>query len=99
MLKKFLVIISIVILTKTISAQEFLCNVQIQTPRIEGVDKSVFDAMRTSIFEFMNTRKWSNYNLKIEERITCTMIITIDEAISTDDFRGKINFFRNLFSH
>lgn len=72
-------------------AQEFLCNVQIQSPRIEGVDKSVFDNMRTSIFEFINTRKWSNYNMQIEERITCTMIITIDEAISTDDFSGKIN--------
>ncbi len=72
-------------------AQEFLCNVQIQTPRIEGIDKSVFDAMKTSIFEFINTRKWSNYNMKIEERITCTMIITINEVISTDDFGGKIN--------
>jgi len=78
-------------LSKSILAQEFLCNVQIQTPRIEGVDRSVFDAMRTSIFEFMNNRKWTNYNFKIEERIECTMILTITEAISTDEFKAKIN--------
>lgn len=91
MFKKILVFIVIIILTKNMLAQEFLCNVQIQTPRVEGVDKSVFDAMRTSIFEFINTRKWSSYNMKIEERITCTMIITINEVISSDDFGAKIN--------
>lgn len=91
MLKRILVLVVVMIIAKNILAQEFLCNVQIQTPRIEGIDKSVFDAMRTSIFEFINTRKWSNYNMKIEERITCTMIITINEVISTDDFGGKIN--------
>ncbi len=91
MLKRILVIITVIMLSKSILAQEFLCNVQIQTPRIEGVDRSVFDAMRTSIFEFMNNRKWTNYNFKIEERIECTMIITITEAISTDDFRAQIN--------
>ena len=91
MLRRILVIVTIIILGKGILAQEFLCNVQIQTPRIEGVDRSVFDAMRTSIFEFMNNRKWTNYNLKIEERIECTMILTITEAISTDEFKAKIN--------
>ncbi|PLW94664.1 MAG: hypothetical protein C0591_12460 [Marinilabiliales bacterium] len=91
MFRKILVFTLIMMLTKNMLAQEFLCNVQIQTPRIEGIDKSVFDAMKTSIFEFINTRKWSNYNMKIEERITCTMIITINEVISTDDFGGKIN--------
>ena len=91
MLKRILVIITVIMLSKSILAQEFLCNVQIQTPRIEGVDRSVFDAMRTSIFEFMNNRKWTNYNFKIEERIECTMILTITEAISTDEFKAKIN--------
>jgi hypothetical protein len=91
MLIRILVLITVIILAKNVTAQEFLCNVQIQSPRIQGIDKSIFDAMRTSIFEFMNNRKWSNYNFKIEERIECTMVITIDEAISSDEFKGKIN--------
>ncbi|MCB2207578.1 MAG: DUF4835 family protein [Bacteroidetes bacterium] len=91
MMRKILVFLAIIVLAKNVWSQEFLCNVQIQTPRIENVDRSVFDNMRTSIFEFLNTRNWSSYNLKMEERINCTMIITIDEAISTDDFNGKIN--------
>ncbi len=91
MLKKILVLIVVFIMAKNVTAQEFLCNVQIQSPKIQGVDKSVFDALRTSIFEFMNNRNWSNYNFKMEERIGCTMIITINEAISTDEFKAKIN--------
>ncbi len=91
MLKKILVLLVVIVMAKNVAAQEFLCNVQIQSPQIQGVDKSVFDALRTSIFEFMNNRNWSDYNFKMEERIECTMIITITEAISTNEFKAKIN--------
>lgn len=72
-------------------SQEFLGNIQIQTQQVEGIDPSVFSNMETTIFEFMNNRVWSNYNFKIEERIEFTMVITINEVLSTDVFKGSIN--------
>ena len=39
------------------SAQELNCNVQINATQVQGSDKSVFDAMQKSIFEFMNSRQ------------------------------------------
>jgi len=91
-MRKILLIALIGVLTvMKLPAQEFLCQVSINSQRVEGVDKSIFEAMKTSIFEFMNNRKWSSYNFKMEERIGCTMLFTIESASGGDDFTGKLN--------
>jgi hypothetical protein len=79
-------------MAKNIWSQEFLCNVQVQSKEIAGVDKSVFDEMKKAIFEFMNNRKWSNLNFLISERIECTMIFTITDAQQGgDEFKANLN--------
>jgi len=91
MIKRLLIGFVGLLLTINMSAQEFLCTVSVQSQRVEGIDKSVFDAMRTSMFEFMNNRKWTSYNFQIEERIECTMLFTIEEVIGSDGFNAKLN--------
>jgi len=92
MLKKATIALLFVFLIRYSSAQEFLCNVQIQYQQVAGVEPSVFEAMEKSIFEFMNNRKWSEYNYQIEERIECTMVITIQAAAQGGgDFSGSLN--------
>jgi len=91
-MRKILLIALIgVLMVMKLPAQEFLCQVSINSQRVEGVDKSIFEAMKTSIFEFMNNRKWSSYNFKMEERIGCTMLFTIESASGGDDFAGKLH--------
>lgn len=92
MIKKTIIIILICLGSIfTMSSQEFLGNIQIQSQQVEGIDPSVFSNMETSIFEFMNNRVWSSYNFKIEERIEFTMVITITEVQGSDNFKGTIN--------
>lgn len=91
-MRKILFISALLLLFGNVSGQEFLCKVQIMTQKVQGVDQSVFDAMKNSIFEFMNNRKWSDLNLAINERIECTMVLTIDEAVQGgDQFSGSMN--------
>lgn len=91
-MRKILLISALLLLLGNVSGQEFLCKIQILAPRIQGVDQSVFDAMKNSIFEFMNNRKWSELNLTVNERIECTFILTIDEAVQGgDQFAGTLN--------
>lgn len=78
-------------LSSGLLAQEFICHIRVQAPRVEGIDKTIFETMQTSLFEFVNNTKWTNYNFKIEERIECTFLITINEAISSDEFKGTMN--------
>lgn len=73
-----------------VNAQELNCNVQINSSQVQGSDKSIFDAMQKSIFEFMNSRKWTNNVYKSTERIECTIMINITEQVSTNDFKATI---------
>lgn len=74
-----------------LKAQELNCIVSVTSPKLEGTDKQVFETLQTAIYEFMNNRTWANYNVKAEERIECTILITINDRPSGDEFRGTIN--------
>lgn len=71
--------------------QEFICQVQVNAPQVEGSEKKVFQTLQQTIYEFINNRKWTNYVYRPEERIECSMMITITDRISSDQFKGKIN--------
>jgi hypothetical protein len=43
------------------------------------------------MYEFVNSRKWTSYNFKQEERIECTMMITINDQLNAEEFRGTMN--------
>lgn len=72
-------------------AQEFICQVQVTSPQVEGTDKKVFQTLQQAIYDFINNRKWSNYNYKPEERIECSMMINVEgRSVSSDQFSGKM---------
>jgi len=89
-LRKLIILLIFIGAFKTSVAQELNCQVQVLSSQIAGTDKRVFESMRTAIFEFMNTRKWTNETFKIEERIDCSILINITEKIGTDEFRGTL---------
>ncbi|RLD90795.1 MAG: DUF4835 domain-containing protein [Bacteroidetes bacterium] len=91
MAKKLAILLLVILMAGKGFSQDFYCTIQIQTPKIQGVDPTIFEALKTSIYEFMNNRKWSEYNFKTEERIECTMVLTIEQAISSDEFKGTLN--------
>lgn len=68
-----------------------MCQVTVNSPQVEGTEKKVFQTLQTELYGFVNSRKWSNYVYKTEERIECSMMITITERISSDQFKAKVN--------
>ncbi len=71
--------------------QEFLVSVSVNAPTIEGTDRRVFESLQSALYEFMNNRKWTNVNIKNLERIECTMMLTIRERMSSDEYKGTLN--------
>ena len=71
-------------------SQELNCSVQVMAPRIANVEASVFESLEDGIREFMNGRRWTNDNFNFEERIECTILINISEAVSATKFSGSI---------
>lgn len=90
-MKRLAGLIFILFITFQTYSQEFLCSVSVNSSRIEGTDKRVFESLQTSLNEFINNRVWTNYQFQGDERIECSMMITIESRISTDEFKGKMN--------
>jgi hypothetical protein len=71
------------------SAQELNCNVQINSDKIQGSNKSVFTTLQKAITEFMNTRQWTNLDYEVSERIDCNMNIILNSA-DGENYKGEI---------
>jgi hypothetical protein len=81
----------ITLLPVLVLGQEFNCQVQVNAPQVEGSEKKIFQTMQQSLYEFVNNKKWTNYIYRPEERIECSMMITVSERLSSDQFTAKIN--------
>jgi hypothetical protein len=72
-------------------SQELFCNVRVNSSQVQTSDRGIFNSMQTAMYEFLNNTKWTDVNVENEERIECTMLITITKKISNDHFEAKIN--------
>jgi len=74
----------------SVSAQELLCNVQVNSSQVQSSDKTVFENLQSSVYEFMNSRRWSNYEFRVEEKIECSLLLTISSWDNIESFTGTI---------
>lgn len=72
------------------SAQELNCTVQILSSQIQSSDKRAFETLKKAIYEFMNTRKWTNDQFRAEERIECSILINITKWNKLDLWEGTM---------
>lgn len=69
--------------------QELQCKVTVLTPGLQTADPAIFKTLETSIFEFINNRKWTNDEFKPHEKIECTLILSITEELGNDRYRAN----------
>ncbi|RZJ51643.1 MAG: DUF4835 family protein [Flavobacterium sp.] len=70
-------------------AQQLNCTVTINTERLQTPNQQVFKTLQSSLSEFVNKTDWTGSVLKQNERINCSMYITIS-SYSSDQFSGTI---------
>ncbi|MDE5421206.1 DUF4835 family protein [Ancylomarina sp. DW003] len=85
-------ILSLLVLFSVLNAssQELRCNVQVVSQQIQGTNKQVFRTMQTAIYEFMNTRRWTDHVYDQDEKIECNILINLKDQISSDEFKGTM---------
>lgn len=91
-MKHFLFIsITLIVLSIHTKAQELNCNIQVTAQAIQGSTiKQVTKTLQTTLFEFMNNRKWTNHVFDISERIECNILINITEQPATDTYKAEL---------
>lgn len=86
MKKAFIILIFSMFLLQ-IHGQEFYCNVEVNSTQVQGSDRKVFETLKNAIYEFMNDQTWTNYKLKYNERIECSMLFNVTERTTSEFFR------------
>ena len=85
-----LFILSLILFSANVFAQELRCNVTVSSQRIQGANQNLFRTMQSDIYEFMNNRKWTDHVYSYDEKLRCNIMILLEEQLSADEFRGSI---------
>ena len=88
MLRHLITILCLFCFLPSVRSEELLCKVQVIHSHIQGTNTSLFTTLETALNEFMNTRSWTDLQFQKDERIECTMNITVN----------KYDESKNLFS-
>ena len=78
-MRKSLIIIGL-ILSAWVSAQELKCTVTINSDKVDGSNKQMFETLKASIEEYMNSNRWTNMTYAEHEKIECSMLIVVSQV-------------------
>jgi hypothetical protein len=70
-------------------SQELNCTVKINADKVGGTNIQVYKSLEKGLTDFVNKTSWTSQTYKPNERINCTMFITINEA-NAPQFSGTI---------
>lgn len=72
-----------------LNAQEFKCEVEVNSQQVEGTNKNVFESLQEAMSTYMNETKFSNAIFSPNEKIECRIFLTVKEY--TDDrIKGEL---------
>lgn len=89
MAKSIILTLLCILTCTTLWAGELNCKVTVNADQIQGTNRSVYSTLQTSIAEFMNDRRWTDYEFLVEERIECSVYIIVS-AHSGNSFMAEI---------
>lgn len=76
-----------------VSAQELNCQVSIITDarlEVTSVEKEIFDQLKQTIYDMMNTTQWTKDKFKVDERINCNIQLQINSIPSPGTYEGSL---------
>ena len=73
----------------TVLSQDLNARVQILTPQIQNTNKRPIEALELAMTDFLNNRKWSNDQIKSNERIDCSFVLNVKEWDGSSSFKAE----------
>lgn len=77
----------------SVFSQELNCQVSIITDarlEVTSVEKEVFEQLKQTIYDMMNTTQWTKDKFKVEERINCNLQLQIKSIPSSGTYSGSL---------
>ena len=74
-----------------LGAQEIQSRISILASKVSSqTDRKIFQTLQTGLTNFVNSRKWTNDAFQPSEKIQCSFLITIDQDLGNNVFKGKM---------
>lgn len=90
MRKALSIVLFVLCMAFTAKAQELQCDVRVNSAKVAGSDKTVFQNMQTALYEFLNNTKFTEINFKQNEKIECSILIDVTKR-EGEYFTGEIS--------
>ena len=82
----FISLLLLMLVPANADAQELKANVTLNTEKIQGTNTEVFDVLKTSLDEFINNTKWTNFEYEEFERISCNFSFVVESYAEDGSF-------------
>jgi hypothetical protein len=89
-MRKIIFIASCLLLHAAAQAQELRCNLGVNSSKIQGTNKSIFQTLQKDLNDFLNNRVWTNNKYTTDERIECNLFLTITDQPGINEFKGTL---------
>lgn len=89
-LAKLVLKIALVFWAGDLFSQELNCRINVISQQVQGTNKQVFQTLQKELYEFMNNTRWTPYVMNVNERIDCTIMITISKQLTSDEFEASL---------
>lgn len=89
-MRKLTFFIFAIAISFNLNAQELKCQAQVISRQIQKSDRSIFEEMQRTIYEFMNNTVFTSHVINTQERIDCSIVINLSEQSGSDSYKGTI---------
>jgi hypothetical protein len=91
MRKNFFICLAFIVFALTTRAQEIQARLSVIVSKVSSqVDKKIFLTLQTALTNFLNSRRWTNDVFQPGEKIQCNFLLTIDQDLGNNVFKGKL---------
>lgn len=88
-MRNFLSLVLFFSILMNVNSQELDCTISINSDKIPGSNKQIFKTLESALNEFVNQKRWTSFNYKPQERISCNLTLTILEQTGSE-MKGHI---------
>ena len=72
-----LIVFGCILNFNSLQAQELQCEVRVSSNKVQGSDKTIYQNLQTSLYEFINNTKFTEINFRQAEKIECSMLVDV----------------------
>jgi Domain of unknown function (DUF4835) len=91
MRKFFFIAVLAFFLSVSSNAQELQARISVVASKVSSqVDKKVFQTLQGALSNFLNSRKWSNDNFQVNEKIQCSFLLTLTRELGDNTYKATL---------